>query len=238
MNEVIACDGAIRDIQDLARRFENLWCRVRSPGSDPEPGEPDPFGDISNLLLEPHRHYHGWCHLLDCLKQFDTVRDRLDNPDAVELSLWFHDAIYDPRRGDNEQQSAAWFRALAEECLPQALVKQVSDYILLTRHRQAPADRDGAFVVDIDLSSLGADWGRFEQDSVNLRMESQHLSSRDYNRGKRKFFEALLQRPRIYFTNTFCDRYEACARKNIHRLLGSLESSDASGCHPSRVCGD
>lgn len=234
MNDVIACQGDTHHTQELAQRFENLWQRAQAAKSGRFSNEPNPFKDIAALLSEPHRFYHGWCHLLDCLAQLDPIREKLEHPDAVELSLWFHDSIYDPRRRDNEQQSASWFRDLATGKLPCPLVETISDYIVLTQHRSEPADRDGAFVVDIDLSSLGADWHRFERDSMNLRKESTHLSNQDYNRGKRQFFEGLLQRPRIYFTRTFSDLYDSCARSNIKRYLNSLENVDSSDLYRSR----
>ena len=35
--------------------------------------------------------------------------------DTFLYSLWFHDIIYDPKRNDNEQQSAEVFGTFAEE---------------------------------------------------------------------------------------------------------------------------
>jgi predicted metal-dependent HD superfamily phosphohydrolase len=35
--------------------------------------------------------------------------------DTFLYSLWFHDIIYDPKRHDNEQQSAEVFGTFAEE---------------------------------------------------------------------------------------------------------------------------
>ena len=59
---------------------------------------------------EPHRHYHSRQHLIECLQHFDAVRHLPVHAAEVEVALWFHDAIYDLQRSDNEARSADWAR--------------------------------------------------------------------------------------------------------------------------------
>ncbi len=51
---------------------------------------------------EPHRHYHSTQHLAECLQGFEAVRHLAQRPAEVALALWFHDAVYDVKRHDNE----------------------------------------------------------------------------------------------------------------------------------------
>ena len=88
-------------------RWTALW---------PRAGASIPAGWYERLTAayaEPHRHYHNQQHIAECLAEFDQARHLALQPEAVELALWFHDAVYDPKAGDNEEQSAA----LAQRCL-------------------------------------------------------------------------------------------------------------------------
>jgi predicted metal-dependent HD superfamily phosphohydrolase len=96
---------------------------------------------------EPHRQYHTLVHIEDCLLKLDAARVLLDanEADAVELALAWHDAVYDPRAGDNEEKSAALFRAAAaQHRLPPRLIADVERLILQTKThlaRNRPTNR-------------------------------------------------------------------------------------------------
>src|SRR5580700_5352801 len=53
------------------------------------------------------RHYHGLRHIEALLGLAARHADAIADRDAVEAAIWFHDAIYDTRRRDNEERSAA-----------------------------------------------------------------------------------------------------------------------------------
>jgi predicted metal-dependent HD superfamily phosphohydrolase len=68
-------------------------------------GAAAPSGLYEELLArytEPHRHYHTVRHLEECFAELAAVRADAARPAEVELALWFHDAIYDTARHDNE----------------------------------------------------------------------------------------------------------------------------------------
>ncbi|MDF0678595.1 MAG: hypothetical protein P0107_06055 [Nitrosomonas sp.] len=74
------------------------------------------FNRLITAYDEPHRRYHSVQHLKECIAHFSDVLDLAFHPGEVEIALWFHDAIYDPRNKDNERRSAEW----ADQALHQA----------------------------------------------------------------------------------------------------------------------
>jgi predicted metal-dependent HD superfamily phosphohydrolase len=56
----------------------------------------------------PERYYHNLAHIQDSLSVFNQTSSLAAHSEEVELAIWFHDAVYDPRRSDSEQRSAEW----------------------------------------------------------------------------------------------------------------------------------
>jgi predicted metal-dependent HD superfamily phosphohydrolase len=188
-----------------------------------------PQGLLNQLVAaysEPHRHYHTLTHLRDCLQHFDAARPLSQRPDEVALALWFHDAVYEPTRHDNEERSAEWSRqsVLAAGCDP-AAAGRVHAMVLATRHETADADGgdgDTQLLLDIDLASLASAPARFDADNRAIRAEYAHVPEADYRAGRRRILEGFLARPRIYRTGAFHDALETRARENLARALAAL----------------
>src|SRR3954464_7128336 len=90
----------------------------------------------------PGRHYHTVGHIEECLRQLDDIGDLADRDREIltQAFVW-HDAVYDARRTDNEEQSAA----LAMVHCDPAIRDEVARLVLLTRsHQVAEGDRLGA----------------------------------------------------------------------------------------------
>ena len=52
----------------------------------------------------PGRHYHTLAHIENLLARVGQFP--LQDAPVVELAIWFHDAVYEALRHDNEAQSA------------------------------------------------------------------------------------------------------------------------------------
>ena len=165
------------------------------------------------------RHYHNWAHIDDCLAKFDRLRELANDHLAVELAIWFHDAIYDSRRSDNEEQSAV----LAESCLRSLQSSdRVMEMIRGSSHALPPKDHDGALLCDIDLSILGAESARYDHYAKTIRKEYDWVNAVDYRAGRSKVLNSFLARSVIYSNPECSELWEAEARTNIKRELDSL----------------
>ena len=181
------------------------------------------FAALLAAYRQPHRHYHTPRHIADCLQQFDALRHEAEQPNAIELAIWFHDAIYDPYRSDNEQASADWaMRFLRENDLPAVLQGRVQALILATRHDAIATDHDTAILIDIDLSILGSAADAYDIYRQAVRREYRWVPGPLFRRSRRAVLESFLRRDRIFLTDPFHASHEARARDNIGNELARL----------------
>jgi len=67
------------------------------------------FDALVSRYGEPGRAYHTLQHIGEGIGHLKTGRSVAPE---IPIAWWFHDAIYDPRRQDNEDKSAAWAGAV------------------------------------------------------------------------------------------------------------------------------
>ena len=169
---------------------------------------------------EPQRVYHTLNHIEHCLTHFDRISAQLQNPVAVELAIWFHDVIYAPGGGDNEQLSADLFMEVTQDCFDDSLRNTVYQHIMATLHDGSQLENnDTKFMVDIDLSSFALPWPEFSRDSNNLRKEMSSLSDEDFYRKQFAFQQNLINQPRFFKSDYFYENYEDQARQNLADLF-------------------
>jgi predicted metal-dependent HD superfamily phosphohydrolase len=210
---------------DLIPELRLWWARAFGPVV-----EPGPFGELVAAYRAPGRHYHDLRHIRECLREAQLVSDRLVDPTRVIAAIFYHDAIYDPTRSDNEERSAdlaeRHLRAMGKSA---TFVAEVRDLILDTRHQVSPESNDGQYLVDIDLAILGAPPAEFDAYEGAIRREYAHVPDEAFRAGRAKVLHSFLDRPRIYGTDVFHDRYERAARANLARSLVALGAPPVSG---------
>lgn len=181
------------------------------------------FGELVEAYTAPGRHYHDLRHVADCLDQVELCADRLEDARAVRVAVWFHDAVYDPTRPDNEARSADWAeRALRGMGEGDDFIVRVHDLILDTRHSAAPTSGDGRYLVDVDLSIFGRSVEVFDAYDRAIRLEYAHVPEAEYRVGRAKVLRSFLAREVIYHTGMFRELYESAARENLARAIARL----------------
>jgi predicted metal-dependent HD superfamily phosphohydrolase len=172
---------------------------------------------ILDAYDHPSRGYHNLEHLEEVLEWTDRVPLSESDCDGLRLALFYHDAIYDSYRSDNEQASADWavsdLGAQADRLVP---------LILDTRHAAQPSSELGAWMVDIDLAILGADPARFDRYQVDVRHEYAWVPGWLYRLKRGSLLRQFLARPQLYYTVYFRELLESSARSNLRRALAAL----------------
>jgi predicted metal-dependent HD superfamily phosphohydrolase len=198
-------------------RFARLWSRLDATG-----GEASAFDRLEAAYGEPHRAYHTAEHIRDCLDRLDeSTNGPIDPP--LEAAIWFHDAVYDPRRDDNEAASTTLAgQLLADARIPAGSAIEVRRLILLTRHLDIPSDPAGRLICDVDLSILGRDPAEFQEFERSIRAEYAWVPEPQYREGRARILAGFLARPELYQTPYFRNRYEESARRNLQALIARL----------------
>ena len=188
-----------------AAAFKEMFEAVGATG---DPAEA--YGALIKHYGFPPRAYHNLSHVEFCQRELMMVEDQCENLAAVEVAIWFHDAIYYPSLKDNEERSAA----LASEllCLPPAKAKIVKDLILDTKHNRVPMSPDGKILADIDLAILGMDYDIFEEYCYAIRLEYAwaEVDEVSYRKGRSRFLKKLLSREHIFWTQRGRKERERC----------------------------
>jgi predicted metal-dependent HD superfamily phosphohydrolase len=176
--------------------------------------------DLIAAYAAPNRHYHNLAHIEDCLDQLA----RIDGLSAAEReilteAIWWHDAVYDPARSDNEELSAE----LAKQHVAAHLREEVGRLIRLTRtHQVEPADKLGALLISIDLSILAAEPSRYDAYAASIRKEYAHVPDDAYRAGRADVLRRFAARPAIFPDAAFANACEQKARDNLAREIASL----------------
>jgi pantetheine-phosphate adenylyltransferase len=181
------------------------------------------WDEVLHKYSEDSRHYHGLNHIAECLSELYTIDLPAREQTTIAIAIWFHDIIYNPKSKTNEEDSADYFRAQAKLFgLSSDLVETVSDYILATKRHEVEkpcSDRSLQLFLDIDLSILGADECRFMDYDKAIKAEYGWVPKLIYGPKRKKVLKGFLDRPFIFQTPEFRERYEEQARKNLKRIV-------------------
>ncbi|AUH41387.1 HD domain-containing protein [Streptomyces sp. CMB-StM0423] len=206
----------------LLDRWTALLTRCRSGAAAPDPV---PYG--MNLLErwgEPQRRYHTAAHLAAVLDRIDELAAHADDPDAVRLAAWFHDAVYRPERSENEERSARLAQvALSEAGVEAERVAEVARLVRLTvTHDPQAGDRNGEVLCDADLAVLAGTPTAYAAYAAAVREEYGFVPADAFREGRAAVLRQLLGLPRLFRTETGYARWEAAARHNVGTELELL----------------
>lgn len=167
------------------------------------------------------RHYHNLTHLKEMIEGFETYRDKLQNPNEVLFSIFYHDFVYSASKKNNELKSAEYALAILPDNTN--LNKQiVFDAICATQQHQHNAIEDINWLIDFDLKILAKDWDNYKIYFAQIRKEYRIYPDFLYKPGRAKALKHFLENEFIFQTNEFRNLYEEKARINIEKEISLL----------------
>ena len=198
-------------------RWQQLMIKFELPENE------STFHDLVRLYGEKHRFYHNSHHIDAVLNHLDKISELVERPHEIELALWFHDAIYKPFSSTNELDSANMCKAfLASNGVSSEATTHVYNLIMATLHTTTVNSIDEKFIVDIDLSILGAKPCIYEQFEKNVRKEYRLVPYFLYKKKRIEILQSFLSRENIYHSKYFENGYGEQAKNNIASAITTL----------------
>ena len=180
--------------------------------------------EIEQNYSRPKRHYHTLLHLEHLIQQLESVKEKIQNWEAVLWSLYYHDIVYNSLSTKNEEKSADLAeKRMKELSVPSLIIHFCRTHILATKAHTPASLPDTDYFTDADLSILGQDWDTYFTYCKNVRKEFSVYPDFMYNPGRQKVLKYFLGMERIYKTDYFHHKLETLARKNLVQELYLLE---------------
>lgn len=179
--------------------------------------------EIEKSYSSKSRHYHNLEHLKSLLKELNDVKGKIDNWNCLLFTLFYHDAVYNARRSDNEEKSAELaIKRMKQISVDTETIERCKLQIEVTKTHVKSEDTDANYFTDADLSILGRDWATYTTYTENVRKEYSIYPDLVYKPGRKKVLQHFLSMDRIFKTDYFHKKFEAQAKENLQRELLSL----------------
>ncbi len=195
---------------DLLSRFTNDTTLISSL-----------WKSIESKYTEKHRTYHNLKHLEELFSYFDDYKTHLEQPDLVAFSIFYHDIIYNIWKKDNEEKSANFALEVLSTLLPKLSLEIIKEQIIATKTHESEY-LDTQYLIDFDLAILGQSSEVYQQYSKLIRTEYKLVPSLLYKQGRKKVLQHFIDKPFIYKTDSFIEKYEHQAKTNLKEELNTL----------------
>jgi predicted metal-dependent HD superfamily phosphohydrolase len=151
--------------------------------------------ELTKRYSEPHRYYHT----LEHIAQMFALAKRWDQKlsEVQQMAVWWHDAVYDPARNDNEYQSV---RLLYQQ-VPWA--SNVIGRIILDTKDHKPIMPESHLVLDLDMAILGAENLKYRKYAKQVRREYRFAPDDLYRVGRADFLHKAMvsaEADKLFFT--------------------------------------
>lgn len=203
------------------KELRNTFFQLISKYSTDEKIIESAWNKINTAYNKIGRYYHNLTHLEKMFHEFSEIASNIEQTDAFQFAIFYHDIIYNILKSDNEFKSAE----IMEQELKNTHFKQIElckELILATKNHKKNSREDINYLIDIDLAILGSHKMDYSVYCNQIRKEYKVYPKILYNKGRRNVLYSFLEKDFIYHTAYFRDKYENKARENIQMELNCL----------------
>lgn len=206
-------------IQNDHEKFQQYWTQFSAELILDKKQAEVLYSLLENAYTESQRYYHTIQHIIECLDLFHQIKAQFNDPITVELAIWFHDIIYDPKASNNEEQSAALMQKYCSNLLVSDQIQKVYDCIIATKKHQASIDQDLNYLLDIDLAILGSSTVRFAEYEQQIQQEYAWVEPELYKLKRAEVLQYFFQMKPLYQTEYFRQLFEDQAKQNLLKII-------------------
>ena len=179
--------------------------------------------EIIDYYSTPNRYYHNLHHLDHIANELAAIKNEIDDWQTIIAAVAYHDIMYDPLNHDNEERSASLaYDRLTQLGWTSAQKQKCTEQIMATKYHQPSDNSDTNFLIDADLSILGAEARQYLEYTKQIRKEYQVYPDDIYIPGRKKVLAHFLGMEFVFKSSYFRAQYEDRARSNISTELQML----------------
>lgn len=204
---------------------KSLWIQTMDSLQIPRQTWETEWRQLENLYANHGRHYHTMMHIdkmSEALKRYF-----LPSPE-LSFAIFYHDAIYDSTRQDNEEESAILATKVMSEMGIDTATRTVTSKLILSTKIHQPLHNGltevSEIFLDLDLLILGAPPLEYDAYTAKIRKEYAWVPEVQYKNARARILNSFNSRPQIYFTPKIRSEFESSARENIARELENLSA--------------
>jgi len=185
-------------------------------------------------MSDKRLHYHTPVHVMSIFQDFYKFAKERKFPEFLEawnspehhLAIWFHDAVYvvGAKPGVNEKSSGQFMRSMMQPfCDEDSLDK--ADLLVNATAEFNNLKLEGKFhaIMDLDISNFTWEWKNHEAASECVAREFSNICTpKQYNEGRGSFLKMILDRDRIFRTESLNEYGDRLAKENIANALSKL----------------
>lgn len=209
----------------IISELKHQWFNLASKYSEDDTQINVLWNNILIYYSKKNRYYHNLSHINSKLIQAKQNKNKFNDFETINFAIWYHDIIYKSTKKDNEEKSALYTKnCLKSLNFEEKRIKTTQNLIISTKKHKVILNKnlDNSYLLDFDLSILGAKWENYLTYIQNIRKEYKIYPDFMYKTGRKKILLHFLERENLYFTEEYQFKFESQARNNITKEIKLL----------------